>query len=253
MKFFSKPVRGFIMALSMFSIIPAPKVWDEDAQDIMLPLLPVIGAVIGALWYGFSCLLLWLSAPQMLFAALFLLFPLFMSGFLHMDGFMDTCDAIFSRAGLDKKRAILKDPHAGAFAVIALGVYLLMGFAAAFTALERNAGMAALFFAPVLPRCVAGVAALRIRPMWETGFVAQYRKNTKTAHTVFLAVLSALCACACGFFGGIGALIVICASACVSVLLCAYAVRQLDGISGDLCGFIIAGGELSALIALSLV
>jgi len=251
MKFLIRLIKGFFMALSMFSVIPAPRVWKDGPHHLMLPLLPVTGAIIGLSWYGFAVLLVWLSLPLILSAALILLFPLLMSGFLHLDGCMDTCDAIFSRAELEKKRAILKDPNAGAFAVISACVYFLLGFAAVYAALERGADLMVLAFIPALPRCVAGFAALKIKLIWESGFVASFKKDTGRAHTAAVVVICALSASAGVFFGGVTALVVMGAALVAAALLCAYCVRQLKGISGDLCGFIITGGELFALLALA--
>jgi len=253
MKFLIRSAKGFFMALSMFSVIPAPRAWNDESRNMMLPMLPVIGAIIGLLWYGFSVLLIWLSPPLMLAAALIFLFPLLMSGFLHLDGLMDTSDAIFSQAELDKKRAILKDPHAGAFAVISACVYFLLGFAAAYAALTGRAGFVALAFVPALTRCVAGIAALNAKLIWESGFVASFRKDTGRGHTAAVVIIGGLCFTAGVFFGGFDALIVMGAAVFASSLLGFYSVRQLRGISGDLCGFIIAGGELFALLTLALV
>lgn len=42
-----------------------------------------------------------------------------------MDGFMDTMDAFHSYQDKEKKLAILKDPHIGAFSVLML-VYIIL-------------------------------------------------------------------------------------------------------------------------------
>ena len=44
-------LHGFIMCQSMFCAIPCPvQLWDENARDRMLPMLPIVGLEIGALW-----------------------------------------------------------------------------------------------------------------------------------------------------------------------------------------------------------
>ena len=51
-------LHAFFMCQSMFCAIPCPcRVWDEEARPLMLPVLPLIGLEIGALWW----LLGWLS------------------------------------------------------------------------------------------------------------------------------------------------------------------------------------------------
>ena len=52
--------------------------------------------------------------------------PLLVTGGIHMDGFLDTCDARASWGDREKKLEILKDSHTGAFAVISGVLYLLL-------------------------------------------------------------------------------------------------------------------------------
>mgnify|MGYP003392776405 FL=1 len=47
-------------------------------------------------------------------------YPYLVTGFLHLDGFMDVTDAVKSWRDLERRREILKDSHVGSFAVINL-------------------------------------------------------------------------------------------------------------------------------------
>ena len=51
---------------------------------------------------------------------------LLVTGGIHLDGFMDTTDARSSYGDREKKLAILKDSHVGAFAVIGCSFYLIL-------------------------------------------------------------------------------------------------------------------------------
>lgn len=75
---------------------------------------------------------------------------------IHMDGFLDTTDARRSYQEPEKKLAILKDPHTGAFALIGLGVYLLWSVAV-WSVADRAVlpGMACAF---VLSRTLSGLS-----------------------------------------------------------------------------------------------
>ena len=53
--------------------------------------------------------------------------PLLVTGGFHVDGFLDTCDALHSYQSMEKKQEILKDPHIGAFAVLSLLTAVLLG------------------------------------------------------------------------------------------------------------------------------
>ena len=123
-------LRSIAMAFAMFSRIPMPRIeWKKENMRYMLCALPLVGAAIGlalALWV-WVCLRL--KMGQTLFAAGIALIPLLLSGGIHMDGFCDTADALSSHQSAERKKEILKDSHAGAFAVISFGMYMLGYFA----------------------------------------------------------------------------------------------------------------------------
>jgi adenosylcobinamide-GDP ribazoletransferase len=104
------------------------KKWDGGLRPLMIALLPLIGLILGALWLA-AALLLRLAGPAGLFgAAVMTLLPWALSGFMHLDGYMDCCDAILSRRDLPERQRILKDPHAGTFAVVCLTALALLEF-----------------------------------------------------------------------------------------------------------------------------
>ena len=112
-------VYGFFMAWGMFLAIPCPKkVWRESARRRMLACLPLVGCIVGGVWALCACLVQWLPGP--LAAALLAAAPWLATGFLHLDGFMDVCDAVMSRRDMETRQRILKDSHCGAFAVICM-------------------------------------------------------------------------------------------------------------------------------------
>ena len=115
----SEWIYGLFMAWGMFLSIPCPcKIWDEKARPWQLVYLPVAGLLVGALWALAAYALGSFDRLPALRAAVLAALPFLLTGFLHLDGFMDCCDAIFSRRPLEKRREILKDSHVGSFAVI---------------------------------------------------------------------------------------------------------------------------------------
>ena len=97
-------IYGFFMAWGMFLAIPCPfPRWREEARVQMSACLPLIGGMLGGLW----ALLAWglgrLSCPPAVTALLLAAFPWLCSGFIHLDGFMDVCDAVLSRRDLEQR------------------------------------------------------------------------------------------------------------------------------------------------------
>lgn len=121
------PGHSLIIALSMYSILPMPRVdWREDNMRWSLACLPVVGGLAGLLLGGWCWLAVSRSMAPLLFAAGAVLLPLLLSGGFHMDGFLDAADGIFSRRDRETSLQIMKDPHCGPFAVLCGGALLLV-------------------------------------------------------------------------------------------------------------------------------
>ena len=83
-------VSAFVMCQSMFCAIPFPcHLWEEKARDKMLLFLPVVGLEMGALWVLAAWVCRWLALPNLIFGLVVSVFPFVVSGYLHLDGFMD--------------------------------------------------------------------------------------------------------------------------------------------------------------------
>jgi len=246
-------IRGFIMSLGMYSIIPVPKgSWNDDYKPMVIPALPLVGAVLGALWYGAALALGRLTVPVLIQTAALLFIPFFLSGFIHTDGFMDTADAVFSRRSLEEKKRILKDPHAGAFAVIAAACLFIFQFCAVYSIIEAQKEYLTFAFIPVISRCVTGVAISTLKPAFETGYNAAFRNSARPRHVVFICVLTAASLAAAWLMPGVAALPLL-AEVLAVVVVTAYLYRQFRGLSGDLCGSIITVGEFAALLCMALI
>ncbi|MCR4822471.1 MAG: adenosylcobinamide-GDP ribazoletransferase [Treponema sp.] len=125
-------LKSVFIAFSMFSTLPTPQVdWNEKNMRYMMCAFPFVGLVIAFLcgaWFlfGLQIVFVWQKAiPHQIMALIFMLIPIFITGGIHMDGFMDTSDALASHADRDKKLEILKDSHSGAFAVMACVLYFI--------------------------------------------------------------------------------------------------------------------------------
>ena len=242
------------MAFGMFCAVPLPyQLWDDKCMNLMLPCFPLVGALIGALWWGVAELLVFCGIHIILAAAVLAVLPFFATGFLHLDGYMDTSDAVLSRRPLEEKLRILKDPHTGAFAVIMIAVLFVLQFAAAYAAAENGRYFVLLFVISVISRCGAAMSILCLKPMAQSGYANMFRQNTGTSHKIFLIVI-ALFAIALSFvFAGIYGLIAAGAAILGFIFALAYAYNNLKGVSGDLAGYALVISELCGLFALAIV
>jgi Cobalamin-5-phosphate synthase len=268
-----KYIQAFFMSLGMFSSIPCPyRPWNEKARHLMLVFLPPVGLVIGLIWYGLYLLLHKSGIPLQLQAAVLMLYPYLVTGFIHLDGFMDTSDALLSRRPLEDKLRILKDPHAGAFAVISVAVLFIISFAAMSALTEqlnfkealgisKGNPMLALILIPVITRCCSSLSVLAGKPLAHS----QYKEGEEAKKPVAgitavalmgLAVIFVSFAAGKGVFVGTaeGYSVLLALAGAVAAYFAAMigAVRQLKGVSGDLAGYSLTVGETFAIVILAL-
>jgi len=166
----------------------------------MLVFLPLVGLMIGFLW----CLLFWLIAyfpiPLQLKAAFLAIYPFFITGFIHLDGFMDTQDALLSRRPLADKLRILKDPNCGAFSVISLVILFLLQFAAMWALVEgslepealwKNSGYFLTFMLiPFFSRSGSALAIFTLKPLGHSQYKEGEEKAGKKAYVIAVALMN---------------------------------------------------------------
>ncbi len=243
-----KLMKAWWMTLGMFTIVPVPPVWDEDAKPWVVPLLPLAGLFPGCLAAGVAWLAAQVDFSPLLESVLVLLAWHFGTGFIHVDGLMDTSDALFSRTGRDKRLAILKDPHVGSFAVIALGVVLLLQVAALETLTSQSFALWPWLVIPVLSRSWAGLAVLLTPQVLTDGYASQFRSVLQIRFVLIpLAALAGLSVLAF-FLGGWAGLTLASLLSVAAASAWMTLQRSFGGISGDLAGFILVVSETVALL-----
>lgn len=239
---------AFAMCQSMFCAIPAPQVWDEKAKDKMLLFLPLVGLEIGAIWAAHAWLCRLLALPSPVTGLILSLCPYLLTGFIHLDGFMDVTDAVKSWRDLSRRREILKDSHVGSFAVIGVGMLMMAQFAF-FTGAKADGQVLILLFVPAVSRCGSALAVSGLKSMSTSQYAHQ---NRKTWHLLLLGAMLALFL-ALGFLlcGKYGFALLGCMAGYGLALRRGY--RSLEGMNGDIAGYALTIGELCAVAVYALI
>jgi len=242
------------MSFRLFSAIPLPlHIWDETCANFMLVCFPFIGGLIGVMWWGVAKLVIYGGIHIMLASAITAVFPFLAAGFLHLDGFMDTSDAVLSRRPLEEKRRILKDPHTGAFAVIMLAVLLVLQFGAVFPIIEKGQCLVLLITVPVISRCCASLSIFCLNTMPQSGYANMFRQNTGIRHKITVLVTAITAIAFSGHFAQASGLITAASAVAGFIAALVWAYKDLRGVSGDVAGFALVIGELCGLIAMAVV
>lgn len=242
-------LHAFAMCQSMFCAIPCPwKVWDEQARGKMLLFLPLVGLEIGLIWVILAQICRLFALPALVVGLILAVYPYLVTGFLHLDGFMDVTDAVKSWRDLERRREILKDSHVGSFAVINL-VLLVVAQFALFSSAADEADSLILLFVPAVSRCCSALAVTGLKPM----STSQYANREKqTSHLIVTALLLCVFVTA-GFLlcGKYGFALLGCLAGYGLALRRGY--RSLEGMNGDISGYSLTMAELAGLAVLALL
>ena len=119
-------MKSLIFALQHLTRLPLPYVsFDEASCGRATAFFPVAGALIGAVMAAVVWAAGWYF-PHNLLASLLIMLMVVLTGGIHLDGFMDSIDGLFSGRPRERKLEIMRDSRVGAFGVI--GVICLLLF-----------------------------------------------------------------------------------------------------------------------------
>lgn len=250
MRFF----QSFAIGVSMYSKIPMPRVeWNEKNMKYAMCFFPFVGLVTGVLEVCIGrFLLLHTSCKTLFFAGVMTLLPVLVNGGIHMDGFLDTMDALHSYGSREKKLEILKDSRAGAFAVIGLGLYLVAGLALWSEVTSRM--LVVIGAGYVMSRSLSGMSVMCFPSAKKEGLGRTFQEQAqrKRVAAVMLCWFVSACAVMLAVSVPMGV-----AAICAALLTFAYyhhiAIKQFGGMTGDLAGYFLQLCELFILAAVVLM
>lgn len=252
---------SFLIALSMYSAIPVRQVkWEEEMNRYVLGFFPIIGVIIGGLEMSLLRLSTMVSISVTAKAVIGTVIPLLITGGIHMDGFLDTTDALQSFGDREKKLAILKDPHTGAFAVIGCGIYLLL-YAGGISeilggvsgtgvgSLRRTSVLAGVL---VLERAISAWEVLHMPKARQDGLAVTFGhagagRGMKTVLVLWI-FISASWIC---YFGHIDGILCLLAMSATWMRWRLRVLKNFGGITGDLAGDLLQRLELMPVLILA--
>lgn len=245
-------MKAFMIAFSMYSKIPMPIFnWEEKDRKLAMCFFPLVGAAVGAAFCAAFLFLEQCGTGPLVRGAVLAAVPLLVTGGIHMDGFLDTCDARASYGGREKKLSILKDTHIGAFAAIYGGLWLVLYFAACAELEKRLLPVVCAGF--LLSRALSGLAAALLPEARKQGMLADFmkdvnKKRTAAAMACYLAAAGVLMF----LWDPFSAILALLAAALVFCYYWRMALREFGGVTGDLAGYFLQLCELAMLMAVAI-
>ena len=244
-----------VAAVRFLSIVPLPgpphRFETRSANDTTPKLhlgsayFPFVGFLLATLLYLVQ-LLFGLLLPRLAQAAILVVALVVLTGGLHLDGLMDTCDGLFGGRTRERRLEILRDSRVGSFGVLG-GVCMLLLKFALFASLQPRVLSLAFFI--VLP-CSRWTMVLVLRTFPSArpeGLGATFRQSV----TLLKLIIAAITALVLAFIVGHGVGVLLwCVVSCIALLIGTWATRLIGGLTGDIYGAIAECSEVVALLLL---
>lgn len=249
-------MRSFILALTFLTRIPFPgRIADDQETRVQaLSYYPLVGMVIGLFLVMFDQLF------QGFFSAritniLLLAVLIYLTGGLHLDGFIDTIDGIFSNRKKERIIEIMHDSTVGAFGVVGVFLLLMLKF-------NLLLELAAPFRGPALILMTTTsrwliVLALCRYPLAAGSKLARFYKEYLTwrqgvaASILFLLITILVC-----YWSRLPAYFVLSGlffNLLLSRAFLAYIINKIAGITGDVLGALLELNEIIFLLMILLM
>ncbi|QYJ16848.1 Adenosylcobinamide-GDP ribazoletransferase [Rubrobacter xylanophilus DSM 9941] len=246
-------LEDFARALGFLTVLPLPCSPRDESGSFgrSFGWFPAVGLLLGALLGG-GALAAGAAPPPPVSAALVVALWVLLTGGLHLDGLMDTCDGLFAAKSPRERLEIMSDPHPGAFGVLGAVCVLLVKYGALLSLLRTDALLllAGLLFALVLGRWTMAAAAILL-PYARHGesLGGRFRRGAGRAQLALasgwtLAVFAALAP-----VQGVRTVAVLAAGLTLAGALVVLALRRLSGLTGDVYGGLGELAEAGALAA----
>ena len=242
---------SFKIAFSMYSKIPMPQSdWKKENMRYIMCFFPLIGLVIGGLTMAWGIWGSMLVKSRIFYTIILVLIPVLVTGGIHLDGLLDTADALNSYQPREKKLEILKDSNSGAFAIITAMVYFLLYLGIYSEVTKKSLPVICLGF--VLSRAMGAFSIAAFPMAKNTGLAAAFsdgaqKKCVKITSVIYAVIILILMLAYDPVIG-------MCVTAGVALEYVYYykmSLTEFGGITGDLAGFHMQISEL--VIAFSCV
>ena len=248
-------LRWLVASFSLYSRIPMPrmKLNDEDMEHALM-FLPLVGAFVGACNYVLESVLCKSGAPVFVRAVSFVLIPIIITGGFHIDGFLDTEDALRSYQPMEKKLEIMKDPHVGSFAVTGLIIVLSAAFAGAGIiaaayedAYHPGKGMMAACGIFTLSRAICAQTSLKVKKARNDGMLRKETGSKDLSIQLMVIIQGLAAAIYMVYINWILAVFVLGMFLICTLVYIKRSLREFGGVTGDTAGYYVVVSEVLAV------
>jgi len=209
---------------------------------------PLVGVIIGLILVGLGWLL-GLFLPSALVDVLLVVSLVAISGALHLDGFVDTCDGMVGHKTVEERWRVMHDSRAGAFGIIGVCCLLLVKYVS-LNAVPDSWLMQTLVLMPVVGRWAMVYAVFAYPYAKPSGLGKAFKQGASwtrfTIATIITLAVAVILAQLAGFIIMLGIWVIV-------VAMAAYLKGKFGGLTGDTYGAINEVAEVCVLILVCLL
>lgn len=242
-----KKWNNFLNTLSFMSRIPVKVAYPAEIE---LVFFPIIGLIISLLVY-FSSFIFSAFFEAEISALLVLVFYIYLTGALHLDGLGDFADAYFADRDKEKTIKIMHDSNSGVYAVVTLVLFLILKYLL-FKNLLINSNLEALLLMAVLARFFAAAGLSFFETSAASRWAESVNDRMKSGKRISLSIVTLIILFLLIIVFGLEYAGILLISFGLGSLLVYYlgewSKNKIGGISGDICGTIIELSEIIFLI-----
>lgn len=240
---------GFLAALKFLTILPIPSVEFKPVEiGKALSYFPLVGLFLGLIMVALDRVS-GLVLPPFLTNSLLVMVLVLLTGALHMDGLMDTCDGLAGAKSSQERLEIMEDSRVGGLGVLGALCVLLIKFAA-LNSLPGAARLPALILMPALGRWAMVIAIFSHPYAKPTGGLGKTFRDQVSLTNVLGATAVVLISSL--LLLRLHGLIVMAGVFGLTLALAWYLHRKLSGLTGDTYGAINEAMEALSLILIPL-
>lgn len=238
------------MALKFLTIIPLPWQREVSPEEVgrSIGYFPLVGIIIGLILAGLNWLLS-LLLPAAVVNALLIISLAVISGALHLDGFVDTCDGIAGHKTPEERWQVMHDSRAGAFGIVGVVLLLLVKYIS-LNNIPEPLMVVTLLLMPVLSRWAMVYAVFAYPYARPSGLGKVFKEGASWPRLVIATLIALAVSISLAQLAGLAIMLAIWV---IVIAMAAYLKRKFSGLTGDTYGAINESAEVGVLIVVLLL
>ena len=240
----------FLYALQFLTIISIP--WRREVSPEELGrsagYFPVVGLIIGLVLVGLDWLF-GLILPSAVANALLIVSLVVITGVLHLDGFVDTCDGIAGHKTAEDRWRVMHDSRVGGFGIVGIVLLLLVKYVS-LNSIPLPLMMTTLVLMPVISRWATVYAIFAYPYAKPSGLGKAFKQGTNWLRFTMATLIALVVVVGLAQLVGLAIMFLIWV---MTVVMAAYLKSKFSGLTGDTYGAINEVAEVGVLILVTLL